>query len=325
MTESATGDEIVASVVVCTYRRLALLASCLRGCAVQVLEPGFRFEVLVVDNDCSAEVADLVVSLSDACAAWDLRYIPQPVLGLTHSRNAGVEHARGEVVVFLDDDAVPVGTGWLAALLARLRDPAVGAVGGQVVPDFGELPRPAWLSRHLEAKYTILPIPRAAPAGAIRRGFPFRSRVLPVGANLAIRAELIVAFDDRTSRTGAGLISRDELPVLRAVEARGGSVWLDPAATVLHRIPAERLTKEWVCRRFAAEGASRLPDRLASGAPEARSALACLGHAALTATLAALILPTKGPGRVLAFRCRMIEAGSEFRSAVSALVARRGR
>src|SRR3954453_18980788 len=53
--------------------------------------------------------------------------------GLSGARNTGIETATGDILVFLDDDAVAE-PGWLEALLSRYGDSRVIGVGGAVLP-----------------------------------------------------------------------------------------------------------------------------------------------------------------------------------------------
>jgi GT2 family glycosyltransferase len=82
-------------------------------------------ELIVVDNgshDHTSEVA----------RSHGARVVHEPVRGRARARNAGIRHARGALLVFLDADCLP-GAGWLERLLAPFEDPRVGCVGGEIL------------------------------------------------------------------------------------------------------------------------------------------------------------------------------------------------
>lgn len=88
------------------------------------------------------EVEVLLVQESDSPSAAVLPPLPLSVRhilipdrqGIPFNRNQGIQHAHGEIIVFIDDDCwVP--SGWLSALLAPFGNPAIVAVtGGTKVP-----------------------------------------------------------------------------------------------------------------------------------------------------------------------------------------------
>ena len=314
-----------ASIIICTYQRAELLRRCLAGCATQVVPDGVRAEVIVVDNASDPQIESLVDRVRDGRSDLDFRYVAEPEVGLSHARNTGARLASGEVVIYLDDDAVPVGDHWLTAYLRAFEDPRVGAAGGSIVPDLDGHDRPAWLSAHLEAKFSILDVPRPARVGDLRRPGPYRSLLLPMGANIAYRRDQVPDFDVRTGRIGAELLSRDELVGIRRIRDAGKEVWLLPDALVRHRIPGDRLTEDWIVRRFRAEGRSRLAERLTPGTSLRAAVLRSIAHAVVGALLAPAILLTRSPGRLLAVRCRLAEAAEELRTAIRAMGARPSR
>lgn len=118
-------DAPTISVVVITRNRASWLRRCLESVARQSYRP---MEVVVVDSSDGRE------SEAIAEAVPSVRYVrfPQGRRGMPSARNAGVREARGDVVVFLDDDC-EASPGWLAALASTYRDPTVDGAGGKVV------------------------------------------------------------------------------------------------------------------------------------------------------------------------------------------------
>src|SRR5262245_45369954 len=82
------------SVIVCTRNRKDQLERCLQGIRMLCYP---NVEVIVVDNASDNEDARAIAD------AWGGRYIQEPVIGLSRSRNAGVRYSSAEFVAFIDD------------------------------------------------------------------------------------------------------------------------------------------------------------------------------------------------------------------------------
>lgn len=247
-----------ASIVVCTRNRADRLVRCLASLGDQVVPGDPELEVVVVDNgsiDGTAAVA----------RRWcrgdpDRRHlVHEPVPGLSRARNRGAAHARGDVVLFIDDDA-EAPSGWAAAHLAAYRrDTAVVGVGGPVVlrwPDG----RPGWLAPRLEHWFSALDHGDAPVAFPPPHG--------PYGTNMSLRRDALEAaggFDDRLGRRGRSLLSSEEADLFERVWAAGGAVAYEPAALVLHSVTRDRLSRRWVLRRGWAQGRSNARRRSVSG------------------------------------------------------------
>ena len=135
-----------ASVIVCTLNRSSLLDGCLASLAAQRLASD-EYEIVVVDNGSTDGTRGLVKRWMRDLG--NIRLEVEPVTGLSRARNAGIRAARGEVVAFLDDDAL-ASEQWLTALLeAYTRSPDVGAVVGPVSLVW-LVDRPSWVSPRLE-------------------------------------------------------------------------------------------------------------------------------------------------------------------------------
>ena len=98
------------SVIVPTHNRVQSLETCLAALAA-LDYPHEAFEALIVD-DGSAEPVERAVR-SWTCRL-PLRVLRQDNAGPASARNRGAAHARGDWLVFLDDDCAPL-PGWLRA------------------------------------------------------------------------------------------------------------------------------------------------------------------------------------------------------------------
>jgi len=128
---------VTASVVIPTRNRRATLAALLDRVDPQATAAGA--EVVVVDNGSTDGTPELLRPLE---AQGQLRVVREPTPGATRARNAGARAARGDVLAFVDDDALPA-DGWLAALLAPFANPRVAAAGGRVSLRFAGAPSTA--------------------------------------------------------------------------------------------------------------------------------------------------------------------------------------
>ncbi len=267
------------TVVVCTRDRLALLPGCLDALERQEAGPG-RFEVLVIDNGSTDGTAEWL-------AAWAAeeparrRVAAEPEAGISRARNLAAELARGEILLFVDDDAVP-DERWVEAHLARYADPRVGEVGGPVRlawPDG----RPSWLGPELEPWFSGIDL------GPERREMP--PPLHPFGANMSMRrAELLAAggFALELGRKGRSLVSCEEFELAGRLWRRGVRVVWEPSAVVAHRIRADRLSRRWILRRGWAQGRSTARMDRRAGLPAGATAAAWTEARAAAGDLPAL-------------------------------------
>jgi glycosyltransferase involved in cell wall biosynthesis len=112
------------SVVVCTRHRAERLARCLAS-LTRLAHP--NYELIVVDNTPGEGEVEQLAAESDA------RYVVEPREGLSRARNTGAREARGDIVAYIDDDAV-ADRAWLGRHAAALEDPEVAAATGRVLP-----------------------------------------------------------------------------------------------------------------------------------------------------------------------------------------------
>jgi O-antigen biosynthesis protein len=112
------------SVVVATRHRAELLARCLS--ALSLLEHP-SYEVIVVDNTTGEREVENFAAKAGA------RYVVEPRKGLSRARNAGAREAQGEIIAYIDDDAV-ADRNWLSAHTDALEQTDLMATTGRIVP-----------------------------------------------------------------------------------------------------------------------------------------------------------------------------------------------
>src|SRR4051794_1841821 len=99
------------TVAICTWNRADLLAKTLGNLCTLDRLPGADWELVLVDNgstDSTRQVADRFAG------RLPLRYVVEPLRGLSNARNRAIREARSDLVVWTDDDVL-VGPGWLRA------------------------------------------------------------------------------------------------------------------------------------------------------------------------------------------------------------------
>jgi len=234
---------IAASVIICTHNRAGILGRAVEQVLRQA--PACNAEVLVVDNASTDDTRAVLAAARGEGAPP--RVVREPTLGLSAARNRGLAEARGEIAVFLDDDAVPR-AGWLAALLAPFAASSVACAGGRIDIHFAYEP-PAWFCRELSGALSAFDL--GSEPRRLRYGRP--GDYYPHGANIAFRiadAKAAGGFSTLVGPVGRRLFVHDETDLCYRIDEAGGEVHYVPAAVVDHWVLPERLTPRWFLRRY---------------------------------------------------------------------------
>jgi GT2 family glycosyltransferase len=233
------------SIIICTHSdaRWDLLLAAIASTRRQT-QPPLETVVVVDHNDRLAsrvrdELADVHVVENDG---------PR---GLSGARNAGIARTDGEIVAFLDDDAVAAPE-WLAHLTKDYGDPSVLGVGGAVYPIW-DRERPRWFPRQFD--WTV---------GCSYKGMPTaRSDVRNVhGGNASYRREIFEEIGG--FRSGIGRVAEQPLGCeetelcIRARQHWPGRRFVyEPAARIYHHVPRSRTSFGYFRSRCYAEGRSK--------------------------------------------------------------------
>ena len=225
MITAASGMHV--SVVINTYNRVETLGDTLDALRRQSFA---GFEVVVVNGPSTDGTVALLAE-----RAGDLRSVSCPERHLARSRNLGVDAAAGDVVAFIDDDALPEPT-WLEELVAAYADPGVAGAGGVVLDETGVTPqyRFSACDRVARPDFDVAP-----PFDALTRpgADPF---LYLQGTDMSFRRDALAAiggFDEEIE------YNYDEADLcLRLIDAGYGLVALD-GARVHHKVAPSHLRR----------------------------------------------------------------------------------
>ncbi len=223
------------TVALCTHNHADRLARTLVDVAV-LKQPEAPWEFLIIDNGCTDGTPELLARHAWP-EGWQVRVVREEKLGLSNARNRAIAEARGDYLLFIDDDETP-DPDWLCAYerLIRAHDP--DAFGGRQVVLFEDA-RPAWLKDELlgflgELNRSDEICPLSDPYTPFYGGnFGFRKAV----------CERVGNFDPMLGRKGSDNTGGEEVHFYRRLLAAGFKVWWTPEAIIYHRIQAEKLTR----------------------------------------------------------------------------------
>lgn len=236
---------LTCSVIICAYteKRWRELVEAVKSLREQTVQP--TEVILVVDHN-PALLERVRAEMPDVIAVEN-----GEEHGLSGARNSGLAVAQGEIIAFLDDDAI-ADANWLEELMHDYQDPQVVGTGGVILPIWMHQ-RPDWFP---EEFYWVV--------GCSYRGLPsatVKVRNL-IGCNMSFRREVFTAVGG--FRSGIGRV--DTRPVgCEETELciRVGQQWPDrrllykPTARVFHHVPATRASWRYFFARCYFEGIAK--------------------------------------------------------------------
>lgn len=250
MTAPSSSPYIKVTVAIPTYNRADLLRQTLTGITAQQF-PREHYEILVIDNNSQDHTRAVVEEFKNASPAP--LYLIERRQGLDYARNRAINSARGDVILFGDDDII-VPPDWIAQMAAPLLADGmqmVGAVGGEVIPVFPD-GLPDWV------KEWHAPLAFRSDTG------PIDARHSPMGANLAFPRwvfDQLGPFHTALDRRGTNYFSGGDSDMIRRIRLAGLEVWFSPGAAVQHLMPASRTTFRYARRHAFDSARSRVIDR----------------------------------------------------------------
>ncbi|WP_289020810.1 glycosyltransferase [Desulfobacter postgatei] len=237
------------TVAICTFNRSRLLGQTLEQMIQLNVPNDLNWELLVINNNSTDDTNAVIDKYNDSLP---IRRIFEKNQGLSYARNRAISEAKGELIVWTDDDVL-VNENWLSEYCKGMKcHPNTAFFGGPIRPFF-EGPPPRWLKNNFarfEGAFACRDLSNEEIQLNSRSTFPF-------GANMAVRK---TAYDDilyniKLGRIGTGMLSDEETEIFEELVKRRGQkgVWL-PRAQVEHFIPFNRMTIQYLKNYFRGYG-----------------------------------------------------------------------
>lgn len=230
------------SVLICTYNREKYIGNLLESIARNDL-PKNEYEIVLVDNNCTDNTHAVCDQFAAAHPDIAFTYTVEPEQGLSAARNKAIREAKGDILAYVDDDAL-VDTWYLRTITDYFAaNPSCMAVGGKILPLY-ETAEPEWMT-----SYTRALLCAWMDYGDKVREYP--QGKYPGGGNAAYRAEVfqrVGLFNTALGRKGGNLMGSEEKDIFDKMKAQGMRFMYLPMMVLHHIIPDTKLQRDYFDR-----------------------------------------------------------------------------
>jgi glycosyltransferase involved in cell wall biosynthesis len=239
--------KVAVSVVVRSFKRAEALKELVGRLGLQS-HPSFEVVILEQSED-QALVRDL-----EALGDSRIRVVVSAPLNPPAARNEAVRHTKGEILILIDDDDLPIGTDWIDRHLANFADPLCMGVVGRLQRDPDRAAAPAFprFVRLLAMRHTLFKDSRGLAHNTLRK----KDIDFLIGSNVSIRRSLL----DRIGGWDEGIPINEEQSFafkFHLAKRPGEHFTYDPVPTIWRRtdIPGglnRRFGADWYLRELDA-------------------------------------------------------------------------
>ena len=230
------------TLIICTYNREKYIGPLLDSIAKNDY-PTSDYEIVMVDNNCIDNTRGVCEQFAAEHPEITLRYVVETEQGLSAARNKGIKEAKGDIIIYVDDDAL-VDADYIRIYAEHFAThPETMAAGGPIEPLY-ETEEPKWMSSYTKALLTAW-----MNYGDKVREYP--NGRYPGGGNAAYRKvvfEKVGLFNTELGRKGSALLASEEKDIFDKMKAQGMQVLYLPTPVLHHIIPQAKLEEDYFNR-----------------------------------------------------------------------------
>jgi glycosyltransferase involved in cell wall biosynthesis len=247
------GKEPLLSIIVTSYstERLNDIVELLDGIEAQTYQ---KFETILVIEKSTELYKSLRTHVEDKGYPNIRILVNSGAVGISASRNMGIREAKGDIIAFIDDDAVPF-PNWAEEMVKIYDDDSIIGVTGSATPLWEDGKAMSWFPKEF---YWML-------ACSGWRGLTEVEDVRNVlGANMSFRRE---AFEQagffpewlgaKRGTEGQKTTAEETELSIRITNLTGKRIIFSPNVRVRHKVPRRRLRWGYLCHRAYIEGYSK--------------------------------------------------------------------
>lgn len=232
------GREMVEiTVCICTFRR-ASIVDALKSVDGQTLPGDVALSVIVADNDETRSAEALVLDTAQLLKT-PVTYVHAPARNISIARNACLDAAQGDWVVFFDDDEIAP-PDWIAALLQTAKDEQADVVFGAAKAQYDDSV-PTWI----RARDYHSNIPKRR-GGVVQTGHT---------CNAMMKRDHPAILGERF-RLDKGRTGGEDTEFFFRLWRAGAKLAISDEATVYEPVDPKRLSFDWIMKRKYRSGIS---------------------------------------------------------------------
>lgn len=238
------------SVILCTYNRDKYISAALESIAKQDFSCQ-NYELIMVDNNSTDNTENVCKDFINKYPHIDSIYYKELNQGISYARNKGIELAKGEYIVFIDDDET-IDTFYLSKLDEYLTDLPQALLAGTPVFPVYETEKPKWLSHFTMRLIT----------GYYYKGNKvklLKAKDYPGTGHAIIRKELFDRFGNFSTelgRKGTSLLGAEDKDMFLRLIDNNIDCYYFPGIPIYHHIPDSKLTDSFFRRLTYSVGQS---------------------------------------------------------------------